>query len=252
MFWKNKPGFHLACLTETGKVREHNEDNILFDGEFMPAEHQSSELLRRNLARGVLAVFDGMGGEAAGELASFRAASVMADYTAPIVWDEEEIRRLFNAMNEAVVQAKKEGRYGSIGTTATALFLQEKSYLANIGDSPAFLFRDGKLCLISELHTNAKMLEKLGIRRKPALTQCLGIEPEEFSIDPYVRKLDIKRGDRLLLCSDGLTDTVDGEEIARILREEKEAGDAVQRLADAALSGGGADNITVMVCDAQI
>ena len=243
--------YSMTCVSDTGKVRDHNEDNFAFFKICLPVNHQTSGLmLRRGEGNAEAAIFDGMGGEAAGELASYSAAQLFPDYIKPDRWNEEEITKLIEALNTVVCEAKERGKYNSIGTTVTALFLQDGiAWIGNLGDSPAYLLRDGSLSLIAELHTDAKMLERLGIKRKPALTQCLGTEPEMFSIVPYVGQFEVKSGDRILLCSDGLTDMVPEEEIAAVLAAEPRTELAAEVLRTKALEGGGIDNITILLCD---
>ena len=80
------------------------------------------------------------------------------------------------------------------------------------------------------------------------LTQHLGIDPEELQIEPFIAEGEIRRGDRYLLCSDGLTDMLSDEEIAEVLGRAERAEDAVRILQDLALYRGGKDNVTILVC----
>ena len=84
--------------------------------------------------------------------------------------------------------------------------------------------------------------------KKAPLTQHLGINPEDFLIEPYIAKGELKRGDQYLLCSDGLTDMLTNLEIDEIMSSTDTAGDCVQKLIDAALEKGGKDNVTAIVC----
>lgn len=243
--------YKMVCVSDTGKVRDHNEDNFAFFKVCLPIDHQTSGLMMHKGNEDCeTAIFDGMGGEAAGELASYTAAQLFLDYIRPEKWNEEEITKLIETLNAAVCEAKERGKYNSIGSTVTSLILQEgMAWIGNLGDSPAYLYRDGQLTLIAELHTDAKMLERLNIKRKPALTQCLGTEPDMFSIVPYVGCFEVMKGDRILLCSDGLTDMMTEEEIASVLASQTRTELAAEELRSGALAAGGNDNITILLCD---
>ena len=162
-------------------------------------------------------------------------------------WNYEYI---IQSMNNAVC-AEAEIRFNSMGCTAAMLmFFENHVYLSNLGDSPIFRFRGGKLEQISVDHTDAEMLKKQGItKRKPHLTQCVGISPEEMTLQPYYYEERTKIGDRYLICSDGLTDMVSKEEIAKTLFEMKEIEQCAEVLIQKALDGGGRDNITVLLVD---
>ena len=83
--------------------------------------------------------------------------------------------------------------------------------------------------------------------RKPYLTQYLGIDPDEMMIEPYIKSYYLQEGDTFLICSDGVTDMVEEQEICRILAHNEDVGDCVDLLIQAALDGGGKDNITAIV-----
>lgn len=245
-----------ACGCNMGRVRTNNEDNFCFNGMVLQAENRglrdvlfSSGRLDRPFCAGV---FDGMGGEAFGEEAAYLAAQTLKEKIAQPVGGAAEI--LLDACREANERlcAQARGRAVSvIGATMTALWLEgEQAFLLNLGDSKAFLFRGESLEQISVEHTDRARLEKLGITtRKPRLTQHLGIDPAELVLEPALWRGRATKGDRFLLCSDGLTDMVPESGIAETLLRQTDPSECVRALINTALSNGGRDNVTVVVCD---
>lgn len=243
----------ICSVSHRGKVRIKNEDNLCVGGEYLPMDHQSMEkilcLKAPCGAGGLAAVFDGMGGECAGELASYTAAKTLAGFGTADEYSTENLTKAVRCLNEAVCGARYKRRLPQIGTTVTMIaFQHDKVWLTNLGDSPAFRLSRGKLCRVSCPHTNEKFLKEQGIDKKPGLTQFLGIDEEEFLIEPYVAEFEPKIGDIYLLCSDGLTDMVSLTEIKNILASGKDAKAMTEKLLDTALKNGGRDNITVILC----
>lgn len=248
--------FISACGCNIGRIRNNNEDNFCFNGVILQAENRG---LRDVLfASGSLdkpfciGIFDGMGGEAFGEEASYIAAKVLKEKSANCTGTAEKV--LLEACYEAntLICAEARKRAASvIGSTTTALWLEENNaVLLNLGDSKAFLLRNDSLEQISVEHTDRARLETLGITmRKPRLTQHLGIDPSDMILEPAIWHGNILSGDRFLLCSDGLTDMVFESEIADVLLSLSEPSDCVRKLINAAIANGGRDNITVVVCN---
>lgn len=151
-------------------------------------------------------------------------------------------------MNGAVCARAAELDSGRMGSTAVLLYLNAReAWVCNVGDSRAFLLRDGELRQLSVDHTDAGLLAAQGVRgRKPALTQHLGIRPEEMVLEPHFFREKLRPGDWYLLCSDGLTDMVSEEEIRSAAETAPDAGQCVRKLTEAALENGGRDNVTVI------
>ena len=243
-----------ACLCHTGKVRKNNEDNFFFDGRCLEAENNGlkhpvvmTKTLRRELC---VAVFDGMGGENFGEFASFAAADCMQNMTRRLkdyfIPEKKLLTDMCLKINEAVVAKQREFCTERMGSTLVALaFSHRYVYVCNLGDSRAYRLRDGEFLQLSEDHVEKREGQLI---KKAPLTQHLGINPEDFLIEPYIAKGEIQRGDQYLLCSDGLTDMLTNLEIDDILCHTASAEDCVQQLVDAALEKGGRDNITVINC----
>lgn len=243
-----------ACLCNTGKVRKNNEDNFFFDGRCLEAENDGlkhpvtmTKTLRRELC---VAVFDGMGGENFGEYASFAAADCMQymtrklkDYFIP---ERKFLNRMCLTINEAVVAKQQEYCTDRMGSTMVALYFSHGYvYVCNLGDSRAYRLRNGEFLQLSEDHVEKREGQQ---RKKAPLTQHLGIDPENFLIEPYIAKGELERGDQYLLCSDGLTDMLSNLEIDEIMYASLSAEECAQKLVDAALEKGGRDNVTVIVC----
>lgn len=243
-----------ACLCNTGKVRKNNEDNFFFDGRCMEADNNGlkhpvtmTKTLRRELC---IAIFDGMGGENFGEVASFVAADCMQYTTRKLKDYFIPERKFLNSMcmkiNDAVVAKQQELCTERMGSTMVALYFSHGYvYVCNLGDSRAYRLRDGEFLQLSVDHLEKREGQT---RKKAPLTQHLGISPENFLIEPYIAKGELKHGDQYLLCSDGLTDMLTNFEINEILSNTTSAEECVKRLIDSALEKGGKDNVTAIAC----
>ncbi len=230
-------GIVVGAATDTGMVRDHNEDGYLFDD---------------NL--GLLAVADGMGGHRGGEVAS--ATALDALYTA--FSGAGDIQEAVGVANDVVYERSTtdEGLRG-MGTTMTAGVFDRRGTMtiAHVGDSRAYLLRDDELTrittdhsLVEELMAAGELTEEEAERdpRRSMITRAVGLEP---GVDVDVHPVALEAGDRLLLCSDGLTTMLHEAEIAALLDEEDDPERAAQVLVAAANAAGGVDNITVLVID---
>jgi protein phosphatase len=212
-------------------------------------------------------VADGMGGHPAGQVASRTAIALFIDFALQTPdWllgrDSALLGRVmertagrFRAVNELfLAQARAEPRLRGAGTTLSmALSLGDDLIVAHVGDSPAYLFREGRLHRLTTDHTVAE--ERRGLdpdaaRFRNVLTRAIGI-PESGG-GPDVGRFRLADGDRLLLCTDGLPDVVGEGDIARELGQARTADDATRRLVELALAGGGRDNVTALVAGYSI
>ena len=224
-----------GAVTDVGQVREGNEDGYLVVGEM-----------------GLVAVADGMGGHRAGEVASATALEALR----AAVENGEAIRDAVSAANAAVVErATGQEDLRGMGTTMTAGTLAAGGTLliGHVGDSRAYLARDGGFEQITEDHSLVEELVRGGELtpeqaevhpQRSIITRALGIEPE---VDVDLYPVQLQDGDRLVLCSDGLTTMVRADDIAAILAREPAAEKAARALVDAANAAGGEDNVTVIV-----
>ncbi|HEX8628211.1 MAG TPA: protein phosphatase 2C domain-containing protein [Catenuloplanes sp.] len=228
-----------AAVTDRGLIRSGNQDCV----------HAGPRLL---------AVADGMGGMAAGEVASRFAIEAVAPLDTPIP-DEEQVaalRAAVDAANARIAEAvaADPARQG-MGTTLTALrFSGTQTALAHVGDSRAYLLRDARLSQVTRDDTYVQMLVDQGVitadqaaghPRRAVVTQALQGEP----VDPSYTVGVPKAGDRWLLCTDGLSTVVSAATIEQAMRDYAALPDLAARLLDLALRAGGPDNITVVVAD---
>lgn len=247
---------NMACVCHMGCVRGSNEDNFYFVGEILNEKNKGldSVLCYTSLPEELpetVAVFDGMGGEVGGEIAAFAAASTLKALVSSR--RTTDLTQYLLDLNRAVHQAGASRHIQSAGCTAVlAHFTGKRVVIANLGDSPAFLFRNGQLEKLSQDHTDAELLDELGVtNRKPKLTQYLGVDSEEYDIEPYIAAKEVENGDIILLCSDGLTDMVTVPEIIDQLSSGKCAEDISKALLNLALAHGGNDNTTIVVAIAE-
>lgn len=244
-------GFRWGALSDKGREREENEDSFWVEAE-----------------EGLFVVSDGMGGHRGGEVAS----KIVTD-DLPVMIENalgklrsgspRSIRRVFK---KAVVEQSKQlhmesasgdGYKGMGATLAAVLLRQGRVYVGNLGDSRVYRLRRGKFRQLSRDHSVVSELLEEG-KIKPAeaegheaegqITRYVGMEEAEEAV-PYVRSLAVRRGDRLLLCTDGLTDMLDEREISKILCSGEDCQKVCEELVKGANGAGGHDNITVVVID---
>lgn len=265
----------LAGLSHQGFVRQNNEDHFL-----AARVTRSLETVLTNLGDGVLPrsfdetaygmlVADGMGGMKAGELASSIALLRLLEL---VVQTPDWVMKINESDNAAIIMRRMTDRFRQIdddlreegekdrslygmGTTLTvAASLGTDLFVSHIGDSRAYLLRSGKLHQMTKDHTLAQALIEAGLARardtstqamRHVLTAALGSTGKRT--DPQVQRFHLSDGDQLLLCTDGLTEMVDDENIASVLLRAPSAQAACQGLVDLALAGGGKDNITVVL-----
>ena len=204
----------------------------------------------------LFAVADGLGGHQAGEVASSIAIERLRA-EAPSFADAKALARAVRSANNAVIQAADagQGRAG-MGTTLTAAMIDgSRIVLAHVGDSRAYLLAYGTLTQLTQDHSMVADMVRNGTlsaedaRVHPSrsvITRALGSDPTML-VDTY--EIEAAPGDRLLLCSDGLTGMVDDRAIEGILGTAPSAAEAVDRLIEAANDAGGQDNITVVVAE---
>jgi PPM family protein phosphatase len=252
--------------TDVGRTREHNEDAFLVAD--MTTGHASlDERLERHVVgeRGTLfMVADGMGGAAAGEIASAMAVeTVLEELRNRWVGNEKRDPESFAAALKVATDvanarihrmATEQPEYRGMGTTATiAGILGDKLYLAQVGDSRAYIVRDGVARQITKDQSLMQRLIDAGeiteeeaeqSERRNIILQALGPEP---SIRTDITHQQLRRGDVLVLCSDGLSGLVRAQEIARVVSGSPDLRTACKRLIDRANDNGGPDNITCVV-----
>jgi len=243
-----------GSISDVGRKRKSNEDNFC-----------------ANDTEGLYVVADGMGGHAAGEVASelvtetieefIKLTSSDADITWPFGVDEaltmsgNRLKTAIRYANRKLLERIKESaECEGMATTVAAVLLEgDKANIAHVGDSRVYLIRDGAIRLLTSDHSwvNEQVMSGLidsdQARTHPlrnVVTRALGGK-EGLEVDMQV--LDLKDGDLLLLCSDGLTSMIEDVEILEVVRSGgDEANDVARRLVEAANSSGGEDNITAI------
>ena len=228
-----------SSATHQGMVRDNNEDAV-----FPDASGEST-------GNAVLIVADGMGGHVAGEVASRIAINTAASS------DLEPQDRVAAANRAIREEVAREPSLDGMGTTMTLLLLDGEgiAHLAHVGDSRAYLLRGPDMQQLTEDHTVAAEYLSTGqisedeARNHPQrhmLTRCLGLT-RFVNVDSM--KIELEPGDRILLCSDGLTDMITDDEVREALEKRTSVDDVAWHLIELANGAGGVDNITVIVAD---
>jgi protein phosphatase len=267
MFGRAKPiSIRVFAKSDLGKARDHNEDNYLVADLSRrdctaPMAEREYELGDRGL---LLVVADGMGGAAAGELASEMATDTIYKELLGSWLREDEATgqrfalRLKEAVETANQQiheyAKAHPENRGMGTTATAVgILGDHLYLTQVGDSRAYLVRDGAAHQLTKDQSLMQRLVEAGelteeeaaqSERRNIILQALG---PDAKVKVDLTHQEIRRGDTLVLCSDGLSGQVKKEEIARLVTATRDLTAVCDRLVALANERGGPDNITVVV-----
>ncbi len=227
-----------GASTDTGQVRDGNEDSYLVD---------------RQLE--LFAVADGMGGHRAGEVAS---ETALAGFRAAIAEGVEVADAVGRANTAVWDKAAGDTNLAGMGTTLTAARFDGATLtIGHVGDSRAYLLREDRIdrltmdhSLVEELIREGKITEEQAAvhPQRSIITRALGVDS---SVDVDVYSVVLQPDDRVILCSDGLTSMVRPAAIAEIVRNESDPTAAANALVDAANTAGGDDNITVVVLDAQ-
>jgi PPM family protein phosphatase len=234
----------FAAATDVGRMRKNNEDSYLS-------------------SQPVAAVADGMGGHSAGEVASAIAIEELDALRGRGPWENEtaatdDLKQAILRANRRIREmAASDRKLNGMGTTLVALLEDgDMVHVANIGDSRGYLLRQGELSqvtvdhsLVQELVDDGRLSPEDAERhpQRSVITRALGID-REVEFDLFTYKLQV--GDRLLLCSDGLSDVVEPAQIRKVLLRVRNAQRAARELVGVANEQGGPDNITVIVVDA--
>jgi len=225
-----------VAQTDTGRQRRDNEDSAY--------------------ARApVFVVADGMGGAQAGEVASKIAVEVFEQGVPDGGSPEERLADRAREANKRIHNlSKTQHERAGMGTTLTAAYLEDSELaIAHVGDSRAYLFRDGELkmltqdhSLVAELVQRGKLTEEQAAEhpQRSIITRALGPEP---TVEVDTVTYPVRAGDVLLLCSDGLTSMISDEQVASVLSSTNDLNAAAQALIDEANAAGGRDNITVVL-----
>ena len=227
----------VGVQTDVGRVRQRNEDSYL-------------------LKAPVYAVADGMGGHIAGDVASATAVSVLEQgIDAGQPRDGNALADLVARANEAIWEkARSDESLRGMGTTCTLVMIDgEVAHIAHVGDSRAYLLRDGSFRQLTQDHTLVERMVREGRLsaeeaanhpQRNIITRTLGVEAN-VQVDVLEERL--AQGDRILITSDGLTSMVGSDEIGRVLGAEDDPQAAADRLVEMANDAGGEDNVTVLV-----
>ncbi len=242
-------------ITDVGLKRGHNEDNYLINEELS-----------------LFVVADGMGGHAGGEYASAICVNTIEEIVTsmelmaerptddedPVEIARERLRYAIRLAGRRIYEkATEEPEFHGMGTTAVVLLVEgQNGYVAHVGDSRCYLVRDGKIEQVTEDHSLVNHKLKLGLitaeeakthKMKNVITRSLGYQ-EDVEVDVQVKA--VRRGDRFMLCSDGLSGYVDGEELGEILAGMGPQ-EAARRLIELACERGGDDNITAVIAQVE-
>ena len=226
-----------AARSDVGSVRDHNEDSYLVDPP-------------------LFAVCDGMGGHAAGEVASSIAIRTLAE-EAPKEADAQALGEAVEAANRAVIAgpAQGEGREGMGCTCTTCVISNDRMAVAHVGDSRLYLLHKGMLVRVTHDHSLVEELVDAGeitadeARTHPNrswVTRALGSDPEMYA-DRF--DVEVEAGERIILCSDGLSSMIEDAEIEDIAVSTASPSVCVDALVTAAIVAGGHDNVTCVVID---
>jgi PPM family protein phosphatase len=234
----------FTTLSDTGVVRSVNQDACYADSP---------------QARFFI-VADGMGGHAGGQEASRIAKDTVSSFL-DNYWNSDEasdtlLAKSLLEANEAIIADQLEHpERADMGTTAVVFMWRDRAWYSHVGDSRLYLFREDRLQQITQDHTWVSMAVKVGdlsqeqARNHPyrhVLSQCLGRKDlAQIEVQP----IDLQAGDRLLLCSDGLTEELSDAEIAKYMSVEYTCEETAAALVKGAKTNGGRDNITVVIVE---
>jgi protein phosphatase len=240
------------AISVAGNVRKNNQDNLYCNGKLRSLEDNTEvyscygELDSRD--NPFLAVFDGMGGEEKGEMASFIAATAASQ----MEFDSKDVHgqmlKFTKEINHRVRSYADENEIEVMGTTfAGIVFSETDVFVGNVGDSRVYLVKDNGT---EQLSVDHKLPEELAFRN--IITQYIGMGDDTKAFDPAVIFKGYSSGDRYIICSDGLYEKLKPQEIGALCMVAETVTDAADILVSQSLAQGSSDNITVIVCEVQM
>lgn len=226
-------------------MRSTNQDNFYCAGKTLNSNEQGTAgVISGNAitdANCLFAVFDGVGGEEHGEVASRLAAQMAGEFD--FSEGGSAIREYINQANKRIVTYTAENHLSSCSSTAAMMLFQKKQgWICNLGDSRIYMLQSGQLQQLSVDHVWPGYDDK-----KPPLSQCLGIPEAELRLEPYIQKIVPTENALFIICSDGLTDMIEESQIADLSAKGEKLEETALNLMDASLAAGGTDNITIML-----
>lgn len=232
----------FKALSDKGKKRSANEDNFFIKEELK-----------------FFMVADGMGGHAAGEVASQTAVDFAADFSFDLVAPLESLSSLIYQINQEIIDKSQQNQeYSGMGTTFAAVIVKSDTlYYINLGDSRIYLYNKQEQnlrkiskdhSLVADLLRQGKITEEEAFNhpKKNIVTQALGLD-NDLELDKG--QLKLSPDDYLLLCTDGLTDMIRKNKIEEVFNKNNDPEEIAEKLLQAALNSGGYDNITLIVAD---
>lgn len=258
--------YRVIAISETGAVRDNNEDNLYLNGEWRHGSEVNVpywHYLDKTTDASLFVVCDGMGGESYGEEASLIAVSGLSAIEDRLRHSSKQdfadlMQSYLLMVNQEICDRIRSHNGLRMGTTFSSLLIRQKTARCiNLGDSRIYLYRQGKLKQLTVDQTQAQKLADLGlipqseVKTHPEhnrLVQHLGIFPNEYKLEPAITpEISLQEGDYFLLCSDGLTDMLLDESIRKILANTGDIKLAAEDLVQKAIIAGGKDNITVIL-----
>ena len=249
----------FSARSEIGKVRTNNEDNLYCNGIIMTEQDREKSFTLNGITQSpcIFAVCDGMGGEECGELASLTAVKNLNQHSQKII---NNINNLNQNIYDYALDTNKKllSQNSRMGTTLVMCVVIE-NYLCiySLGDSRGYRIENNRLLRVTDDHTVAEDKARMGLityaqsekdRSRHILTRCLGIYEDNFTISPDVNgPYDLEKCTGALLCSDGLTEMLNFQEISWIIKNSLSPSEAVNKLVDGALERGGIDNVTCIL-----
>ena len=258
--------FRYCAVSNPGRVRGNNEDNYYINGNWRRDVSQQESRSSGSSAQGHLlaSVCDGMGGYSLGEVASLFAVEEMASFDLPGSKKNShpfisDLSRYVERANQRICSKMRETGERTGTTMCAAEFSNRTVICTNIGDSRVYCYRGGALTQLSMDHSVVARMVRQGQLtaeqarvhpRRHQISQYLGIPENDIKLEPFVSKpVELRAGDRFLLCSDGLTDMLEDAQICSILQSITDTDQAAEELVRAALHAGGKDNVTVVLVD---
>jgi len=250
---------HCVAATKTG-ARENNQDNYFINGTYNQQLHEDcfNEIVC-NTENALFAVSDGMGGERFGDAASYTISKHIGEiYNKTTHVNPVDVQIALERANEEMQTRMEQERLGQIGSTVvTLLIVDEKVYISNLGDSPAFLYRNGKLTQITHDHTEGQAMLEAGVLSidqlkvhpsKNRLTRFIGMLSDGFLFESeQYEPIFPTENDVFLLCSDGVSGVLSSDEIEVLMGGQSVASNAAEEIVNEAIKHGSRDNSTAIV-----